>query len=94
MSEQKQTAFKCPCGLLVDSAFYPQHIESGHKLHVITIAGIDPMISISGNNPQKQKGWLDCMMDLPYGGRITRRFFFIWSVSMIIIGVMLGARII
>lgn len=82
MSEAKTTAFKCPCGQIVDIAFYSQHVESGHKLHVIDIKGMDPVIAtVKAPTP---------MVNIPYLGRLRRDAFLSWSIGMMILGALLA----
>lgn len=88
MSESKKTTtIRCPgCDKFVDEAFYPQHIDSGHQLHVVEIKGLDPMVT-AGKAPAP-------MLNIPYLGRVRRDGFLAWSLIMLILGVLLGARII
>jgi hypothetical protein len=88
MSSAKTTTIRCPgCDKFIDEAFYPQHIESGHMLHVVEIRGLDPMVTTGSQRPIP-------MLDIPYLGRVRRDGFLAWSLIMLILGVLLGARII
>jgi hypothetical protein len=88
MSSAKATAIRCPgCDVIVDEAFYPQHVESGHKLHTIEIKGVGAEIVVGAKQPVP-------MLDIPYLGRVRRDGFLAWSLIMLILGVLLGARII
>ena len=52
MSSAKTTTIRCPgCDQFIDEAFYPQHVESGHKLHVIEIKGVGTEIVIGAKRP-------------------------------------------
>lgn len=89
--DAKITAIKCPCGKTVDQAFYVQHVngdsEHGpHTLHVIEVKGVDPMLTM-GKAPTP-------MLDIPYLGRVRRDGFFALCLIMLLLGVLLGARII
>ena len=88
MSSAKTTTIRCPgCDQFIDEAFYPQHIESGHKLHVVEIKGVGPQMFVGEKKPTP-------MLDIPYLGRVRRDGFLVWSLIMLILGVLLGARII
>jgi hypothetical protein len=88
MSSTKTTTIRCPgCDQFIDEAFYPQHIDSGHKLHVVEIKGLGPQIVVGEKHPMP-------MLDIPYLGRVRRDGFLAWSLIMLILGVLLGARII
>jgi len=88
MSSAKTTTIRCPgCDQFIDEAFYPQHIESGHKLHVVEIKGVGTELIVGAKRPIP-------MLDIPYLGRVRRDGFIAWSLFMLILGVLLGARII
>jgi len=88
MSSAKTTTIRCPgCDQFIDEAFYPQHIESGHKLHVVEIKGVGAELIVGAKHPIP-------MLDIPYLGRVRRDGFIGWSLFMLILGVLLGARII
>lgn len=76
---------QCPqCKQQVDVAFYPQHIESGHKLHVINIRGLGGPELVQSN----PKG--PVMLDIPYLGRLRRDAFMAWSLIMLILGILIA----
>jgi hypothetical protein len=85
MSESKKTTtIRCPgCDKFVDEAFYPQHIESGHQLHVIEIKGLGPQLIVGPRTIP--------MIDMPYLGRVRRDGFLAWSLFMLILGTLLAA---
>jgi hypothetical protein len=87
LSSAKTTTIRCPgCDQFIDEAFYPQHIDSGHKLHVVEIKGLGPQIVVGEKRPIP-------MLDIPYLGRVRRDGFLAWSLAMLILGVLFGLRI-
>lgn len=86
MSEKKTTAIKCPCGKMIDEAFYPQHVESGHTLHVIEIKGIDPTLGVVQTGPKVVK-----MLDIPYLGRVRRDAFIVYTFINWAVGIAMAA---
>lgn len=79
----------CPgCNAKVDEAFYIQHTESGHKMYVVNIKGIGPEI-IPGSRHQTP-----VFLDLPYIGRVRRDAWIVYTLAILLLGVLLGAHII
>lgn len=92
------------CGQLVQASKYVQHVEgegqSGkHKLYTVNIAGVGPMIvpQTGGAPPSSQYGNppvqpMPKMLDIPYLGRVTRNGFIIWTLLILLMGILLGLR--
>lgn len=77
----------CSCGAVVDAMKYADHVRSEHKLHVIQIQGVGAtMIPPQPASPQTIK-----FLDIPYIGRVRRDGFVIYTLLMIVIGVLLAA---
>ena len=82
-------AIHCPgCGMYVDETKYVEHIKSNHELHRIEIKGAGTVL-VPNSSP---KG--PVMIDIPYLGRLRRDGFLAWSFLMLLLGILLGARII
>ena len=88
----------CPsCGKWVEGDIikYGEHVGSDHKMHVIEIKGIGPQyVPVQQNNPQAKARNMPKMLDLPYIGRVSTNGFIAYTLFMILLGVLMGARII
>lgn len=88
------SAFICPqCDQTVDAAFYAEHVvgDSTHKphtMHVINIKGVGTQMV-----PQSQKKE-PVFLDIIYFGRVRRDSFIVYSLFLLLLGVLMGARII
>lgn len=89
-----QTVFRCPgCDQMVDEAFYKEHIQGDaqngpHKLHIINITGVGTQMVPQAQTRQP------VFMDIPYFGRVRRDAFIVYSLFLLLLGVLMGARII
>ncbi len=87
-------AIRCPgCQQLVEAEFYKMHIDGDaqtgpHKLKTITIAGMGGPELVQPN----PRG--PVIINVPFLGRLRRDGFLAWSFLMILLGILLGARII
>jgi len=85
---------KCPsCGQMVDDTKYAEHIKGDaangpHVLHTINIKGMGGPEVVQSN----PKGPI--IINVPFIGRLRRDGFLAWSFLMILLGILLGARII
>ena len=90
----------CPgCGKWVEGDIikYGEHVGSDHKMHLIEIKGVGPQyVPYPGQQlpGQPRPRSPPRILDIPYIGRVTANGFIIWSLFMLIIGVLMGARII
>lgn len=78
---------------MVDEAFYKEHIQGDgtngpHKLHVITITGVGTQMVPESTKKEP------VFMDIPWFGRVRRDSFIVYSLAVLLLGVLMGARII
>ncbi len=85
---------KCPgCGQMVDETKYADHVKGDasngpHILHTINIKGMGGPEVVQSN----PKG--PVIINIPFLGRLRRDGFLAWSFLMILLGILMGARII
>jgi hypothetical protein len=86
----------CPgCNQMVDPAFYSLHVQGDgtaapHTLKLINIKGVGTQVV-----PQAPTGKpVMRMMDLPYLGRVRTEPFIAYTIGCILLGVLMGLRII